>query len=193
MNFTILLAISFVHYGISEKSREKSSFIYDNPEKTYTILMYNNWITSGPIPPKTYVAGQSRFALEETFGFAITDCSSEKVRCWVAEDINFALPNDTREIKGEFVTSAGIMVMEECLRGHDTQCQIMRLRMDSAKFPEFSTYYVYNEDYGIVSFGIAGPGEKPHSPAEAAAIANQYILQGERGLFAPPGKKNTRR
>lgn len=192
MNIAILLALAVIPVGVNDDSRDKAKFVYDSPARLDTILVFDERIIVGSIAPKTLISGQNQFWLE-SFGLIVSNCSTKNIRCWIADDISFALPINTREIKGEYVTSAGTMMMEECLRGHGDQCQIMRLRMDSAKYAGVATYYVYNEDYGIVSFGIASAGEKPQSPAQAAAIANQYILQGERGLFHPEGKAKARR
>lgn len=173
-------------------SRVKHPICYETPSRIGVIVFDDSVWWGGARASTDALEGHDVFYFPEFLGNPLEDCSSESMRCLASEDMGFAVPKKSRDVNGEYATKGGKMVLDKCLLGFGEQCHIMRLRMESAKTPGTFTYYVYHESFGIVSFGVSGPDEKPQSGAEAAAIASQYILQGGYGLFGSPGKKNKR-
>ncbi len=53
------------------------------------------------------------------------------------------------------------------------------------------TYFVYNQDYGVTSFGMAGavPAEADEMMRIAQIVSRQYVLQGSLGLLKAEAQK----
>jgi hypothetical protein len=46
-------------------------------------------------------------------------------------------------------------------------------------------YFIYNDDFGVTSFGIS-PSRPDDAPADiVSAIAKKYVLVGDNGLLKP--------
>lgn len=174
-------------------SRVKHPICYDTPSRIGVIVFEDSHWWGGAWASTNAPEGQDVFYFPEFLGNPLEDCSSESMRCLASEDMGFAVPKKSRDVNGEYTTKGGKVVLDKCLLGFGNQCQIMRLRMESAKTPGTFTYYVYHEYFGIVSFGVVEEGGLPKSRAEVEAAASQYVLRGDHGLLRPRKNSKDRR
>jgi hypothetical protein len=155
------------------------------------------------IYPKNRVPGQT-FRIDNTDllpDAGLTDCSDASFRCIVFGRSAFAVPRQRLSHMPSYVAAGNALKVMQCLRGLKDVCQVALIRVRCFVHPVHNhcepsrdeslpselleqMYFIYNEDYGVTSFGNA-PEELDASSAQMMNWATEYILVGDNGLLKP--------
>ena len=79
------------------------------------------------------------------------------------------------------------LIRSDCFsyEGHLNHCDVVP--PDKQKeINVYSLYFIYNEDFGVTSFGFARVSDTPSdSEPVMMSFATEYILEGKNGLLKP--------
>jgi len=124
----------------------------------------------------------------------IQPCSDAQFECLKADPYVFAVPRGPLQDGQTFEREGVRFTVERC---DDSSCGSVLIRADCESFgpgrrcsthprgraasttPGEVTYFVYQRDRGVVSFGSTTNG------AGGASLSDDYVLAGRRGLLAP--------
>ena len=193
------LAIGVACAGDSARGRVASSFYYANAERTFFLSLRDGNLLAGPIVSKRPVASQTDVFRGEALGAPAEDCSDAAYRCFKSGFQAFAVPRNHLSPTARYSIAGTAFRVVQCLRGDRTVCQIAVIEADCQtrnvqkhicglysgdpnKNPDQGpvTYFIYNEDFGVTSIGIAGEKKRD---AEATSAAKVYVLQGGVGFL----------
>jgi hypothetical protein len=178
-----------------------SPIVYENPERTHSFSAQGAVIVGVPIESKRPHGDHDH--QEHGQGSPLTECSTAEYRCIAMGRTALAV---TPELKPTSVYTANgtVFTVESCLRTADDHCQVALISGDcqsvkpvggalacaprakgepGGPFASQVVYFIYNEDYGVTSFGIA---DTKLTGAEREAKARELVLQGVRGFLASP-------
>jgi hypothetical protein len=157
-------------------------------------------MTGGRHVPKRMLVSQSDdVLLGEQLIHPIKDCSTTLFVCKKAWSRVFAVPRQRLVPNASFEVAGASFKVEVCLRGDVDVCQVALLSMtcliseeaqchdvgetpDSTSKAVPSLYYIYNEDFGVTSYGVTERGASNQD--EMIGIAGHLVLQGKRGLLS---------
>jgi hypothetical protein len=175
--------------------------VYDDPERTFETRISDFTWTIGPILASKPLSSQTKSnSFTESIGNPVIDCSDSTVKCLRSWSRTLAVPRAGLR-PGEIYRKDGVVFdVEECLRGDAERCQVALV---SAKCQhrgvgemcaeqteatgslvghvEYIVYFIYNDDFGITSLGIAN--RVAATPAARRGIATQSVLISSRGLL----------
>jgi hypothetical protein len=132
---------------------------------------------------------------------SVLDCSNSEFRCLTLGGQAMAVPRKRLAPDDKFVVAGNGLTVVACLRGYQRVCQVALIKAECYYSPivkgcapnkvqgapntsSWLLYFIYNEDFGVTSFGIA-PSGGAGSVADALAGAKQYNLVGDDGLLKP--------
>jgi hypothetical protein len=175
------------------------SFYYANAERTFSLSVKSGGLLAGPIISKRPVASQTDVFRGEALGAPAEDCSNAAYRCIKSGFQAFAVPRNDLPSTARYSIAGTAFRVVKCLRADRTVCQVAVIEADCQtrnlkkhicelysggpnKNPDRGpvTYFIYNEDFGVTSIGIAGEKKRD---AEATLAAKVYVLQGNIGLL----------
>lgn len=128
-----------------------------------------------------------------TWDAPIQSCSDAEFECLKADPYVFAVPRGQLRSGYTFEREGIRFTVERC---NDAPCRSVVIRADCESFgagrqcstnargraasatPGAVTYFVYQRDRGVVSFGSSPDG------GEAASLSEEYVLVGSRGVLA---------
>lgn len=128
------------------------------------------------------------------------ECNSTAIRCVMADGALFAIPTG-RTIEGQTYSANGaILKIVSCTRSDENGCSAMLVaslcpylsgdRCTQTKVgrndePGRNTFFFYNRDFGVTSFGTGGTRvEDREILATAKELASMYQLAGDNGMLA---------
>lgn len=132
-------------------------------------------------------------------GATIAVCSDERFKCITFESLAMAVPRAGLKAEASYTVAGAKLKVVKCYRGKGDVCQVALIESDCyisgyatgclpdpAKAPRGGghwerLYFLYNEDFGVTSFGFSL--EKSFTDAQIDALARNYILVGDTGLL----------
>jgi hypothetical protein len=209
--WSISVAISFLASGVEVSGADNGTvptrkpflIVYSNPERTANYEFNEMGANFTYIKSKHPVVGQPSPSDEfEIGGGAVTrDCSDIQFRCITFGSEAMAIPRAGLAPNASYFAAGSKLTVVDCLRGTESVCQaalikveclydwrLDQCRTDLAKktlgLRPLELSFIYNEDYGITSFGFTKFGETaPKTEGELTALATEYILVGDLGLL----------
>jgi hypothetical protein len=178
-----------------------ASIVYENPERTHSFSIQGAIVVGAPIESKQPHGDHDH--QEHGQGSPLTECSTPEFRCVAMGRTALAVP-PTLTATSAYTANGTVFTVESCLRPADDHCQVALIGGDcqsvkpvgdtltcaprvkgqpAGPFGTQVVYFIYNEDYGVTSFGIA---DAKLTGAEREAKAREMVLQGDRGLLAKP-------
>jgi hypothetical protein len=178
-----------------------ASIVYENPERTHSFSAQGEIIVGAPIESKRPHGDHDHH--EHGQGSPLTDCSTQAYRCIAMGRTALAVPPELTSTS-VYTAKGTVFTVENCLRGEEDHCQVALISGDcqsvkpvggalecaplargqtKGPFATQIVYFIYNEDYGVTSFGIA---ETKLTGDARDAKARDMILQGARGFLAAP-------
>jgi hypothetical protein len=203
MMLAVCIALSITalaSLSMAAESGEQGSIAYENAERTHSFVVQRDVIIGAPIESKTPHGDHDHH--EHGQGSPFTDCSTAGFKCVVMGRTTLAVvphlaPGSAYTVKGTMFS------VDNCLRSVDGHCQVVLISGDcqsvkragdalecaprvagapAGQFGAHIVYFIYNEDYGVTSFGIA---DTKLSAADRELKAREFVLRGDRGLLAP--------
>jgi hypothetical protein len=172
--------------------------IYENGARTSRETFSSGTHVSGEILPRKRSDSQKRDVFfGEKLGVASNDCSDREYRCLSVQLRVYAVPGVGLSPGATYETAGAKFRVEDCLRVDGRLCQVALISSIRPVrpgegyeqwFPKGvqspDVYFIYNEDFGVTSFGMT------FNPAQSAAdrmvAATDKILQCKVGLLAGP-------
>ena len=157
----------------------------------YTYLYPRTPLSQQTFPPDT----------NDLIPNAVTrDCSTPQFLCITWDDQAFAVPRARLTVTDSYVVAGNRFSVVDCLRGFKGVCQVALIRSvcyynrvirgcvptkaeGTEKTPPWLLYFIFNEDFGVTSFGISAPSEPVDSSDAALGKAKEYILVGAKGIL----------
>jgi len=175
---------------------------YWNAERTDYYLYRSSIAEYHYVYPKAPVRGQT-FDVDtwdQWPNAVVKDCSDTIYRCVMLDWQAFAVPRAPLKPDDRYVVHGNDFRVVDCVRGFRGVCQVALIRAacyvnaerhgcaptkaeESHGVSSWILYFIYNEDCGVTSYGIAPmrEGEAPKSEAREKAMG--YTLAGDNGLL----------
>lgn len=193
------LSLILIACGSQEKiHRNESSsgaITYLNKDRTSAVIFDGDELRMG-------MTEEARRNLTEADGLRgdftwdapIQLCSDSQIECLKADPYVFAVPRAqiqdgyTFEREGirftiercNDATCRSVLVRADCESfGVDRQCSTNPKGRAASAVPGEVTYFVYQRDRGVISFGSSAEGDG------IASLSEEYVLAGVRGILAP--------
>jgi hypothetical protein len=184
----------------TQKRNGESEIRYVDPERTY-VERFSNVETGGNglLVGAPLASKQSLGTHPEVLMSDLHDCSDEMYRCVYGQYRVFAVPRGLLMENSTYVSGGASFRVEKCFRSADGRCQVALISSDcqseiapdkcaivSGGRPQSRSagrvaYFIFNEDFGITSFGsVASPAESQEAQLAAAL---DFILSGDIGLL----------
>lgn len=154
----------------------------------------------GNVYPKQPTSSQKEdLSLVEIISEPVHSCSDAMYRCIYAVFRVFAVPRAGLTSTSEYSIGGAEFRVEYCLRGDDNRCQVALISSDCQQHsgtdaceqvaggrqrsaaPGPVLYFIYNDDFGVTSYGSV----KEPLQTESAKIAasSKWILMTDKGLL----------
>ena len=183
------------------KRNGESGIRYVDPERTYFERFSNVANGGNGLWAGAPLASKQRLNMHpEVLMSDLHDCSDEMYRCVYGQYRVFAVPRDPLMENSTYVSGGAFFRVEKCFRSVNDRCQVALISSDcqSEIKPDQCAvvptgrpqnhsagrvgYFIFNEDYGITSYGSVE--EPASSPELKMAAALDFILQGDTGLLS---------
>jgi hypothetical protein len=178
-------------------SAGKDGVLYLNAEKTYFYKIGSTKTDLGVFRSNTKDAS---FLVDRGIGGAPTaDCSSRSFLCRQVHNMVFAVPRAPLSATSQYIAAGARFKVDKCYQYTDKKCSVALVESncefltEAGKCEPYSNgrvasanpgpvvYFIFNERYGVVSFGFGADFVPDLETAENSA---QYLLlQGDRGLL----------
>jgi hypothetical protein len=176
------------------------TILYENSARTAYERFSGDDMTGGELTPKRPLSFQDNNALSgEEVGHIVRNCSTTQYRCVSVWLRVFAVPRARLSPKEEYSVAGVVLKVEDCLRGDGAICQVALISADCEMMLDEScqkvtggrersgkpgpiVYFIYNEDVGVTTYGVADQPVKIEK--DRLNVASQMILQGQRGILS---------
>jgi hypothetical protein len=184
----------------SQKRNGDHEIRYVNPKRTY-FERFSNVGRNGLWSGAPLISKQSINTHPEVLMKDLHVCSDEMYRCVYGHYRVFAVPRGPLMENSTYVSGGASFRVEKCFRSVNGRCQVALVSSDcQGEIPPDKCvvvsggraasalagrvgYFIFNEDYGITSYGSVE--EPASSPELKMAAALDFVLQGDTGLLLP--------
>lgn len=195
----LLLSIRLAAAGDISEKPFNGDYRYEDAERMTFFDFHGSSVISDFIKPRG-ASNADQKDIEEVLGFVAMDCSNAEFRCIDGGSFVLAVPTGPLRPNASFMLLGAKISVVECLRGSGRACQVALIETDCQNRPTLTScgtfpggrakaprmgdciYFIYNEDYGITSFGpsyVKGQASIDY----AQKTARRFILRGDRGLL----------
>jgi hypothetical protein len=183
--------------------------IYVTTDRTSSYHFLDKSAEYNYIYPASRISGQEfpPDKSDTTPSFFTRDCSNSGFRCLAIDDQAMAVPRRRLASKDSYVVAGNRLSVVECMRGYHDICQVALIKSEciysaaakgciltsDQKDPNerlWLLFFIYNEDFGVTSFGIAPAAANGAPMPEMLSWAKTYNLVGENGLLKATPSKN---
>jgi len=196
-----LTAVGSVCVATPHRHELQGTFRYLNAERTTFFVVSGGYSRVGPILPKRPSREVTNIFSDEILGTFADDCSNSDYHCVRTGHYVFSVPEKGLEPYLKYTFGGTNFAVLSCIRNSGSRCQVAVIEADCqqvalpegcktvpggrarAPNPGPIAYLIFNEDFGITSFGFAEEATSNHTLIER--ISREYSLQGDVGLLKP--------
>jgi hypothetical protein len=172
---------------------------YANAERTRYFKLMAGSIVIGEIGTSHGGEKQDQVSIDREVGAKAYDCSGMSYRCIKAIRTVFAVPRGALHSAATYEVLGTRFEVLKCFRGNNNICHVALISADCTRIknaencaivrdarnksdrPGPISYFIYNDRFGITSFGIVD--EKAHSAEQLNILARMFVLQGDIGFL----------
>jgi hypothetical protein len=155
------------------------------------------WRAANILPGRPIGTQKSDVSMLGMTGVVTHDCSNKEFRCLYGAFHVFAVPRSGLGETSNYSVAGAVFHVDQCLRAIGKRCQVALLssqclyqfREDACRsdaeskqgVPGPVMYFIFNEDFGVTSYGFARG--ILNSADDRFAVAGKLVLKGDMGLL----------
>lgn len=156
------------------------------------------WSAGNILPARPVGTQKTDVSMLGVTGVVTHNCSDTEFRCLYGAFHVFAVPRIGLAKASTYSVAGAVFHVDQCLRAIGERCQVALLSSqclhqvgedicrpaagNEQSLPGPVMYFIFNEDFGVTSYGFAT--DILNAADDRIAVASKLMLQGDRGLLS---------